>query len=97
MERVFEGEDLGGLRFDFTTGREEFLLKLRKLTSFRYSFDTGIDESGTDLIGDMSKSILTGLPGREASSTVWLVKISLVSCLILLSRSFMALLSSICC
>jgi len=28
MERALEGEDLDGLRLDFTTSREEFLLKL---------------------------------------------------------------------
>ena len=51
--------------------------------------------------GVMSKSTLEGLAGRDSSprfsSTVWLVRMRLVSCLMRALRSFIALLSSSCC
>jgi len=63
-----------------------------------YSSETlkGDRKTENELDRNMSKSISTGLPGREVSPTVWPVKINLVSCLILLFRPPMALLSSVC-
>jgi hypothetical protein len=55
---------------------------------------------GRTWYGVMSKSILEGLAGRDSSprfsSTVWLVRMRFVSCLMRALRSFIALLSSSC-
>ena len=68
-----------------------------RVSALVFETDTGwgIHIPRTNLVGGRVEINLHGLPGREASPTVRLVKISLGSRMILLFRSFMALLSSI--
>ena len=98
-KRLFEREDLRRLGLDLAACGEELLLELHVREFFWGEW--GREEWLPTWYGVMSKSTLEGLAGRDSSprfsSTVWLVRMRLVSCLMRALRSFIALLSSSCC